>query len=540
MRRRLFAALAGLGLAAVAVAVAYSVWWPTDIDPRPLEFVDVAGDVGLDVSHSAFRWEVTMDPVAMMGAGVCWLDVDNDGWLDLFVTDTWSDGEWGRWQERDELPTTRLFRNTGEEFVDATDALGAGIAARGNGCVAADLDGDGFTDLYVTTERQNLLLWNQGGTGFVEGAAAAGVEAYGWTAGVAAGDIDSDGLIDLVVTGYADLNRPVTDAQTGFPNTFEPIADWVFLNRGETGRPTFSAVDAGLEPDGLEYGLGVVLTDFDADGDLDLHVANDTQPNRLYRNESVPGQPRFVDISADSGADDPNSGMGIATSDVDDDLLPDLVVTNLAGQGHVALRSESDAAFSAAFEAVRQVGMEATGWGTSFGDFDNDGDVDLLIASGAIPIVGLDESSEQLTYVSNEGGVFVDATTAVGIDALAPRNGRSVAVADYDNDGDLDAVVSAIGQPLMLLQNRLVGGDWLIVDPGSPVPGMRVQVLLESGRTIQRVHHVGSSWLSSEDPRVHIGLGKHDVVSAVWVWAPNGDLLYEGNPRRNATLEVRR
>ena len=481
-----------------------------------------------------------MDPVAMMGAGVCWLDIDNDGWLDLFVTDTWSNGEWGRWQEQGALPTTRLFRNTGGEFVDVTDGWGAGIAVRGNGCAAADLDGDGFTDLYVTTERQNHLLWNQGGTGFVEGAEAAGVEAYGWSAGVAAGDIDGDGLIDLVVIGYADLNRPVADAQTGFPNTFEPIADWVFLNQGEARRPAFAAVDAGLEPDGFEYGLGVVLTDFDADGDLDLHVANDTQPNRLYRNESVPGQPRFVDVSADSGADDPNSGMGIATTDVDDDLLPDLVVTNLAGQGHVALRSDSDVVFRSAFEAVRQNGVKATGWGTSFGDFDNDGDADLLIASGAIPIVGLDESSEPLTYVSNDGGVFVDASTEVGLDALTPRNGRSVAVADYDNDGDLDAVVSAIGQPLMLLQNRQAGGDWLIVDPGAPLPGLRVQVLFESGRLIERVHHVGGSWLSSEDPRVHIGLGNHDVISTVWVWGADGGLLYEGTPERNAMLEVGR
>jgi hypothetical protein len=505
----------------------------------PLQFVDVAAERGLDFSHSAFRWEMSMDPVAMMGGGLCWVDVDNDGWLDLFVTDTWSNGEWGQWDERGGVPTTRLFRNEEGSFVDVSEDWGADQPARANGCVAADLDGDGWVDLYVTTERENLLLWNKQGRGFVEGARAAGVEAYGWSAGVAAGDVDGDGRTDLVVAGYAALNKPVTTAETGFPNTFEAVEDIVFLNQGGSDRPTFAAEQTGLEPDGPEYGLGVLLTDFDGDNDLDLHIANDTQPNRLYRNESTPGNVRFVDQSAQSGADDPNSGMGIASTDVDSDDRPDLVVTNLAGQGHVALTS-SDGAFNATetLNAVRTIGDERTGWGVSFGDFDNDGDADLLIASGAIPITDLNEASEPLTYLANEHGVFVDASDAVGIGGISPRNGRSIALADFDNDGDLDAAVSAIGQPLVLLENQQQGGSWLMVDVGAAIPGLRAHMDLTDGSSIDRLHHVGGSWLSSEDPRIHFGLPRDAEIDRLQVWAPDGMVLYDGSPDKNQVLAI--
>ena len=507
-------------------------------EQRPLTFVDVAAQVGIETTHSAFRWEMSMDPVAMMGGGLCWIDVDNDGWLDLFVTDTWSNGEWGKWSETGGLPTTKLFQNLEGTFSDVTESWGAGFEVRANGCAAADLDGDGFTDLYVTTERENLLLWNEGGDRFRDGALEAGVQAYGWSTGVAAGDIDGDGLTDLVVAGYADLNRPVADAQTGFPNTFEPIADSVFLNMGGAKRSTFASIDAGMEEAGFEYGLGTLLTDFDADGDLDLYVANDTQPNRLYENESMPGVVRLVDVSAASGTDDPNSGMGIAIADADGDLLSDLVVTNLAGQGHMAVERTSGLNFASAFSAVRELGTTATGWGTSFGDFDNDGDNDLLVASGAIPIVTIGESSEALTFLRNENGDFVDDSAAVALDLLSDRNGRAVAIADYDNDGDLDVAISAIGESLVLLENQSVGGDWLLVETSTPTPGLRVRVHCESGLTMESTSSVGSSWLSSEDPRVHIGLPPGDPIRRVEVFAADGSLLFGGTPERNQILSI--
>ncbi len=506
-------------------------------DIEGFHLVDVAAQVGLDVQHSAFRWDVTMDPVAMMGGGACWLDVDRDGWLDLFVTDTWSDGEWGLWNSQGALPSTRVFRNAGGVFEERTEQWSAGIPARANGCVAADFDDDGFTDLYVTTARENLMLWNDGGEGFVEGAQDAGVDAYGWHTGAAAGDIDGDGRMDLVVAGYADMNSPVTDASTGFPNTFAPVADLVYLNRGvdESGRSVFEdvAVELGVEPDGPEYGLGVVLVDLDDDGDLDLYVANDTQANRLYLNDyTQSGALTLRDVSEQSGADDPNSGMGIALGDTNGDALPELVVTNLAGQGHATLsmiEAGATPTFVSESGAVRAAGLESTGWGAAFADFDRDGHLDLLLASGAIPIESLQSASEPVAIFCNldgegDGAGFVNSSEAVGLDAIDPRNGRAVALADYDNDGDVDAVVTAIGQPLVLLENRGAPGWSVTIDPGVPDPGMRVSVELSNGTTIDRHTMAGESWLSSHDPRLTIGFADGVEVARVVVTRSNGDV----------------
>ena len=187
------------------------------VDGARCSFVDVAAEVGLDFRHGAFQWGTTGDPNAMMGGGVCWIDVDDDGWLDLFVVNTWSNGEWGRWREEGALPSTRLFRNDRGRFTDVTDEWGAGLEVRGNGCVAADLDLDGHTDLYVTTERENVLLWNEDGDRFEVDDGAAGVDTYGWQAGAAVGDVNDDGWPDLFVAGYADLNHPVDGADPGVP-----------------------------------------------------------------------------------------------------------------------------------------------------------------------------------------------------------------------------------------------------------------------------------------------------------------------------------
>jgi len=530
-------------LSSARAAAASMVAGPAEISrsgnpqPRDLRLVDVAAESGLDVVHSAFRWDVSMDPVAMMGGGACWIDVDRDGWLDLFLTDTWANGEWGLWNAGGNLPTTRIFHNVGGRFEELTEQWGAGFETRANGCVAADFDNDGFTDLYVTTSRANLLLWNNAGTGFVDGAEAAGVDLYGWHTGAAAGDLNGDGMIDLVVAGYADLNHRRTDASTGFPNTFEPIADSVMINQGTSGggRPTFEPVAGivGIEPDGSEYGLGVVLTDFDHDSDLDLYVANDTQPNRLYINEpsSTSGVGFvFTEVGATSGIDDSRSGMGVATSDINNDGLTDLVVTNLSGQGHGVYLSDRGTAAGPTFHpgmpTVEDLGLLYTGWGDSFGDLDLDGDLDLLIASGQVPITDLEGDSQPVTYLSNLADTgapgFADWSSIVGLDRLAPRNGRSVTLADFDNDGDLDALITAIGQPLALLQNRNAEGHWLEVDGGTPTPGMRITVKLADGTSVDRVTTAGGGWMSSGDPRVHIGLGSHDSIAKVEVVLPDG------------------
>ena len=167
-----------------------------------------------------------------MGGGLCWLDYDGDGWLDLYVVNSHSEDEAARWEDEGALPRNALFHNDGGGFVDATDGSGAGVAVRGTGCVAADLDLDGHTDLYVTTATTGVLLWNNGDGTFREGAAAAGVDAPGWYAGAAVGDVNRDGWPDLFLAGYASLGSPIEGATLGFPNTYSGVRDLLYLSEG--------------------------------------------------------------------------------------------------------------------------------------------------------------------------------------------------------------------------------------------------------------------------------------------------------------------
>lgn len=544
---RLAAALAVVGV--VLAACVSQLSGKADGDrasaaPRAgLGLVDVAREVGLDFRHGAFRWDVTPDPPAMMGGGVCWLDYDGDGWLDLFVVNSFAEAEAGRWREAGGLPETALYQNEEGEFVDVSAESGANLAVRGNGCVAADLDLDGDTDLYVTTARVNALLWNEGDGTFIEGAVAAGVAAYGWRTGAAAGDVNGDGWPDLFVAGYADLSNPTAGASRGFPNTYLGVRDLLFLGNGpaEAGRVTFREVgtEAGLEAARFEYGLGALFSDFDRDGDLDLYVANDTNPNRLYENVAWPGGAeadpaglgfRFGERAASAGVADPNAGMGIAGGDYDADGRADLFVTNARGQLHAAFRSLPPDANEPAFEDSRDDFEPAlsdvlTGWGASWGDFDLDTDLDLVVVNGDVPVTDLSADGQVVQLFGNdETGRFEDLTRVAGLDAVGPILGRGSATADYDNDGDLDVAVGSIGGALALLENTGAGGNWLEVELEGFQPGALVTVVLPDGRELVREVRAGSSYLSSEDPRSHFGLGEAGEVSELLVRWPGGDV----------------
>ncbi|MGB5756718.1 MAG: CRTAC1 family protein [Acidimicrobiales bacterium] len=520
-----------------------------------VRLVDVAADSGLDFRHSAFRWGTTGDPNAMMGGGLCWIDHDRDGWLDLFVVDTWSEGEWGRWRSEGALPSSRLYRNDRGRFIDVTEKVGAGLEVRGSGCVASDLDGDGYTDLYVTTERENVLLWNAGGERFDIDDGSAGANAYGWHSGAAVGDVDGDGRPDLFVSGYADLNRPIPGASRGFPNPFQAEPDLLLLNQATDGdqRPHFvdAAAAAGIEADGPEYGLGAIFSDVDRDGDLDLYVANDTQPNRLYLNRRTDDGLgfRLEDIGASAGVADDNAGMGVASGDYDGDGRSDLIVTNMAGQGHAvhrSLASQGPPAYRNAIEEMGalDLGVGRTGWGVSWTDLDLDTDLDLVIAQGAIPVTDLDTDREQLQVFENRGaqgdpGAFLDATSSVDPDADNRFLGRGLAAADYDNDGDIDLAVGTVGGHLGLLRNTGAGGHWLVVAYEPAAPGTVVTVTTADGFTQEREHLAGSSYLSSADPRAHFGLGSEDEVATVRIRWPDGTEAVRSAVAADQVLEVR-
>jgi hypothetical protein len=487
---------------------------------------DVAKQVGLDFRQDAFRFGVGNDTPAMMGGGLCWLDYDNDGWLDLFVVNDYAESDIGAWNRRGGLPRSALFHNVHGHFVDVTAKSGAGLAVRGQGCVAADLNGDGRTDLYVSTASDDKLLWNDGGGRFTEGARASGVVSFGWHSGAAVGDVNGDGRPDLFVAGYTEANGPIPGSPAGYPTNHLGVRDLLFLNEGNApdGRARFREVgrQAGADPPPYDHSLGAVFTDLNGDGRLDLYVANDEDPNRYSVNVPAPGLGfRFVDRARRSGLADGNAGMGIAVGDYNGDGRPDLLVSNSRGQGHAVFRSRGASfadgrpAFAAAF------GTNFTGWGDSWVDLDNDGNLDLVLANGAIPVTRPASDAGPVQVLENLHGRFANATGLVGLGKLA-RNGRGVAAADFDNDGHMDVAVNSVDGRLVLLRGSGGSGHWLEVRLPRFAPGAVVTALLPDGRRLTREVVAGSSYLSSEDPRVHFGLGRATTIVRLTVRYPGG------------------
>ncbi len=522
-----------------------------------VRFTDVAKQAGIDFRQGTFRYGVDGgDTPAMMGGGVCWLDADRNGWLDLFAVNSFADRDRAGYAAHGGLPTSRLFLNLRGRFRDATAIARAGLPVRGTGCVAADLDGDGSTDLVVTGAETLSLLWNNGDGTFTEGAQAAGLTEYGWHTGAAVGDVDGDGRVDLFVAGYLDRNAPIPSSQSGFPGTFQPIRDLLYLNTGpgQNGRARFREVGerVGLDAARPQYGLGALFTDVNGDGRLDLYVANDTNPNRLYENRPAQGAVgfRFVEVGRRERVDDPNAGMGIASGDYTGDGRADLVVTNSHSQLHAVYRS-LDGTKSPRF-ADGQVDLGAAfdtrlaGWGVAWIDAANDGRLDLVVANGAIPVLHPKRDTEPIQLFTNRtaGGAtrFVDATAAVGLDRVRPVIGRGLAVADFDNDGRQDVAVNTVGGRLVLLRGTGRHGHWLEVALPRFPPGTVVSAMLPNGRRLLRETHAGSSYLSSEDPRVHFGLGGATRVVTLEVRPPGGAVTRLENlaPDRIVTVQAPR
>jgi len=440
-------------------------------------FVDVASEVGLRFRHGAFRFGMSTDTTAMMGGGLCWLDYDSDGWLDLFVVNSHADVDIVPSEAKGGLARTALFHNVGGRFVDVSARAGANLPIRGNGCVAADFNMDGHTDLYVTSAGYNVatdswdaLLWNNGDGTFTEGAVKAGIHAQGWHSAAVVGDVNGDGRPDLFVSSYTDPNF-VVDTAAGFPSDHAPVRDLLYLNEGtdEHGNSTFREVarPAGIERTKVGHGLGAIFTDFNHDGRLDLYVANDADPNQLYENVALKGGAaadpahlgfRFVDVAKRLGVDDPNAGMGIAAQDFSGDGRPDIFVTNSRDQLHAAyrsLRTAKDPAFADARPefAGGGVGTHPAGWGVSWADLDLDGDLDLVLANGAIPVTNLAKNARRVQVLENVAHLGQTARFALvkgaGLARSPAVNGRGLAMADYDNDGDLDVAINTIGGKLV-------------------------------------------------------------------------------------------
>lgn len=513
--------------------------------PPTFTLRDVAQEVGLTFTHGAFRESLDMDPVAMMGGGLCWLDFDQDGWLDLYVVNSHAEHEADLWRAQGGLPRNALFRNRGDgSFEEVSRGSGADLIMRGNGCVAGDITGNGYPDLYVTADGPNALLINQGNGTFINTAQAAGVDAAEWSTAAAFIDFDGDGLIDIFVGAYIDLAVTVPTPIGLFPQDYYGLPNRLFRNRGDG---TFEDVARRARVDQPEERtLGAVFTDANGNGLLDLFVANDGEPNRLYLNQ---GNGTFTDVTEVAGVGDRFSGMGVAAGDYTGDGRMDLVVTNFDREYNSLYRNTGNEGGQPVFDyatfrmGIAGFGQEQTGWGVAWIDLDLSGHLDLFTAQGKVPMRGTPPTfaadRELIRFYHNRGdGTFREASRMVGQQEVGPLLARGMAVADYDNDGVLDLAIATIGGDLVLLKAEGVEGNWLLVDLPHFAPGAKLEATLPNGRVLVRELHTGSSYLASEEPRFHLGLGNADRVARLTITLPRGQSLTFTDVAANQILRV--
>jgi len=496
---------------------------------------DVAASVGLDFTQGSFRYGVSNESKAMMGGGVCWLDYNGDGRLDLFAVNSYSSADTATWDAHGGLPRSELYENVGGRFRNVTSSTHAGLAVQGDGCVAADLNGDGRTDLAVTTTTGVDVLWNDRGT-----FRTAALPASGWYTGVAAADVNGDGRPDLFVAGYADPNDPVPGSFAGFPTNIAGVRDLLFLNEGG-GRFREVGIAAGLEASTFRHGLGAQFMDVNGDGRPDLYLANDEDPNELYVNVPWPGgvqaDPaglgfRFEERAGPAGVADPFAGMGIAAAN------GRLLVTNSRGEPSAAFRRSGPAAFENDRPKVDPgLGKGFAGWGASWVDLRNSGRKDLVLTAGAIPVTNLAQDAEAVRVLAPNAQDSLRDNTS-GVLGNLNLNGRGLAVADAWNDGRQEIAINTIGGKLVLLQPTKPSGHWVDVALSRFSPGAVVTAVLPDGTRLSSDVRAGSSYLSSEDPRVHFGLGSATRIAQLIVRSTSGEYTRLANVPVDRVVDV--
>ncbi|HEX7024291.1 MAG TPA: FG-GAP-like repeat-containing protein [Gemmatimonadales bacterium] len=518
--------------------------------PR-VAFTDVTESAGIAFRH--FQGTRSSWLPEDMGSGAAWGDFDGDGWVDLFVVNEAGPLDLPDAERRRSPARSTLYRNNRDgTFADVTDASGIDHRAMGMGAAWADYDNDGRLDLVITAFGENTLYHNNGDGTFTDRSAASGIGGIkGFWTGASWGDYDRDGFLDLYVTGYVrfvrragDERRMHDDAENPAslnPSSFAPERNLLYHNNRD-GTFTELAARAGVS-DTAGRGLSATWTDFDEDGWIDLYVANDVSDNALYRNL---GNGRFADDSHSAGVADYRGAMGLAVGDWDGDGDQDMVVTHWIAQENALYDNQLSQLRAGAApgkpvplkfrdEADRyglgQIALDFIGFGTSFLDYDNDGRLDLVVVNGSTfqdrnDPTRLVPMQSQLFWNRGPAQGFYDVSPVSGAYFRQARVGRGAALADYDNDGDLDLFVVDNGGPPALLRND--GGNrntWLAVDlrgkPGNQGAGARIRVV--SGGTAQ-VRQVGaqSSYLSQNAMTELFGLGKAASVDTLEVTWPGG------------------
>jgi hypothetical protein len=544
-----------LALVALVAATPLATRPPANAAARPMaqvRFTDVTAASGITVVNA------TGDPdrkdyiFEVKGGGVAALDFDNDGWTDLLFS---RGSSLERWRQGTS-PGPVLYRNRGDwTFEDVTQKAGLTRGGWGVGVTAGDVDNDGFADLYLTNLGPDVLYHNNGDGTFADVTEKAGIRALGWSSSAAFGDFDMDGFLDLYVAAYLDVGpdklpegraggtcsyvgTPVLCGPRGLPGA----QDLYFRNNGDGTFAERSEASGAFDKERY-FGLGVVTSDVDGDGDLDIYVGNDATPNYLFVNRGdgrfdERGFPSGVAVSGDGNE---QASMGVDAGDYDNDGRPDLYVTHFASDYSTLYHNLGGLLFEDATvrARIRDPEWPDVKWGTRMVDLDQDGWKDIVHANGhvyphlrsvsgpgASSSSGRKETYEQpaLTiYLNNRDGTFRDVSSEAGPDARLPVLGRGTTFADLDNDGDQDVVIACLDSRPLVLRNDGASGHWLMfrtVGRRSNRDGIGTRLTVRTG-SLSQVWEVKrtAGIYSASDPRAHFGLGearKADLVRVVW------------------------
>lgn len=505
----------------------------------PVRLVDVSRQVGLLFVHENGAFGRKYLPETL-GSGGAFLDYDNDGWQDVLLVNGTN------WPGQPvSNARTRLYRNVGGgTFRDVSAAVGLDVQLYGMGAAAADYDNDGWQDLYITAVGQSRLYRNVGGKRFEDVTMASGLgPREGFSTCAMWFDYDRDGRLDLLVCNYVrwtperDVHCSVDGKQKSYctPEAYRGATSWLFRNRGD-GTFEDATAKAGLF-DTTSKSLGVALINYDGDPWPDVFVANDTQPNKLYRNNA---DGTFTELGLQAGLafseeGRARAGMGVDTADVDNTGRSAVAVTNFSGEmvGLYRPVAEGQFADTAPRSEIGRATRETLGFGCFFFDADLDGLQDLLVVNGHIDDT-ISHVNARIAYAEpphlfhNIGrGQFRDVVNEIGGSFAEPKVGRGAAFGDIDLDGDLDVLITTNGGPAYLYRNDPTAGHRSIrlelrgVASNRSAIGARVRVTVGSEQHSKMVK-TGSSYLSQSELPLTFGLGPHDRADLVVIEWPSG------------------